>query len=84
MRATAVTISQLGIACWSARRFTGGCADCSRVKRCTLPEAVGGLVVLARRRLEKQEAKVEKCRQAAREATEELKKYEEAIHGPQA
>ena len=51
MKTAIVKASQLG-SCWSAQRFCGNCADCDRVKRCTLPEGVAGRVRVAERDLD--------------------------------
>ena len=51
MKYKIITSSELGMDCWSAKRFTDGCHECDRVKQCKLPEAAKGRVRLAQRLL---------------------------------
>lgn len=46
-----VSSNNMGTACWSAARFTGGCVECSRVERCVLPESSHGRGELYRKRM---------------------------------
>ena len=40
MRTAIVTSAQLGVNCWSAKRFTNTCHQCDRYDRCRYPERV--------------------------------------------
>lgn len=49
MRAVTVSSSQLGINCWSAKRFTNTCHRCDRYDRCRYPERVANAEYDAKR-----------------------------------
>ena len=54
--------SDLGMACWSAVRFTGRCHECRRVEFCKLIEAVEGREKFLKQKLKKARAVVRKIK----------------------
>jgi hypothetical protein len=62
MKTAIVTVKQLGIACWSIKRFLDQCHECNRVKYCKLPEARAGRIYLYYKKLDILQAAADKVR----------------------
>jgi len=46
MKVAIVSSKNLGLDCWSPKRFLGSCDQCDKVMRCKLPEARAGKIKL--------------------------------------
>lgn len=43
-KVASVKLSDLGLDCWSAKRFVGDCVNCKRLQNCSLQEAKEGRI----------------------------------------
>jgi len=76
-RTAIVSASELSSTCWSARRFTGRCAECPCLGNCKLPEADAARLDLARCKLILARERVVAERQKVRELRREIEAMEE-------
>lgn len=72
MKHKIIKASELGVDCWSTRRFFGKCHDCCLVKSCKLPEARIGRIMLAEKKMK---AAKENLAQAKKELENEIDKH---------
>jgi hypothetical protein len=73
MKVAVVNSSDLGLTCWSPKRFTEGCNDCGNVGRCKLEGGYEGRVKRQRKTMEKRVAEAEMARKRLEISELELK-----------
>jgi len=60
MKYAIVSSKDLGLDCWSPRRFTNSCKDCDRIMKCKLPEGLKGQLTVLEHKIMKAQENIKK------------------------